>query len=172
MKKIVLSILILSLFFIPLNANAWFTNDIKPVAIGAEVGLDDDAIMSYSQHVYIYVKNIGNYKYENTDFIKVRVGDTESNCSVYGLREGNTSCYTLHTPIYPGKTGLIFLRLPLDTLRTCQYVNVRIDVDRNTQFGFLVDVFRNDWARLIVNFSDCFYPFPVNNYPYVRLEEF
>ncbi len=113
--------------------------DIAPTNLKFKKGLDDDITNTYSQHIYIYVKNTGNLNFGPLAPIRVSLNDIAYTGYLYGSDESGGG---RGGPLAPGVTGKIFLRLPLNTLANCQSVKVKVDLDRRFQFG--ASVFAND----------------------------
>lgn len=113
--------------------------DITPVDLKFRKGLDDDITNTYSQHIYIYVKNTGTTTFRTYDPIRVSLNGIAYSGYLFASDEAGGS---RGGPLAPGVTGKIFLRLPLNTLANCQSVNVKIDLERRFQYG--PSVFSND----------------------------
>jgi len=143
---------VLRLFLIcllTLTAVAHAKIDLVPVSLKFREGLDDDVSMSYSQHTYVYVKNVGNRMIKTMKPIKVSLNGALYQGYLYGP---DSSGGMLSGPVGVDQIGKIFLRLPLDTLSHCQKVHTRIDATRRVQVGS--NVFTNDYKRLIAHDLD------------------
>lgn len=117
--------------------------DLTPVAVKFQKGLDDDVSMSYSQHVLIYVKNVGNQVVKTRVRVKLSINGVNYRGYLYAP---DNSGGALGGAIAVGQSGKIFLRLPLGRLKHCQALNIKIDTDRRLQHGF--NVFNNDYKNL------------------------
>lgn len=147
MKKVFLnSTLCLVLFLLQSLALAR-SIDFLPTSLKFRVGLDDDVSMSRSQHVYIYIKNIGrsNYTHHRGYRIRVKLNSNYYWGYIYGPDHRGGS---LGGTIRRGETGKIFVRLPLRTLRHCGLVKTRIDTLRRIQVGGR-RVFLNDSKKMM-----------------------
>ncbi|MBF0361576.1 MAG: hypothetical protein HQK49_11225 [Oligoflexia bacterium] len=145
MKTIKL-LLSFSLLLMSVSVFAVDSIDFIPTKLTFKKGLDDDVSMSYSQHVYITIKNVGNKAYTKARGfnLMVQVGAIRKSALIYGPA---TSGGLLGGDINPGQEGLAIIRLPLNTLKHCQKYNVLIDVLRTVQMGPMT-VFANDAVNL------------------------
>ena len=117
--------------------------DIIPQSLKFREGLDDDVSMSYSQHTFVYVKNVGTQAFQTMKRIGVSLNGEIHKGYLYGPDNNGGM---LGGPVAVGQVGKVFLRLPLDTLKHCQAVNVRIDTARQVQSGY--GVYNNDYKKL------------------------
>ncbi|MBF0297687.1 MAG: hypothetical protein HQK51_03145 [Oligoflexia bacterium] len=140
------SLLTISLLMISLSLFAIDSIDFIPTKLTFKKGLDDDVSMSYSQHVYITIKNIGNQAYTKTRGynLMVQIGNTKKSALIYGPA---SSGGLMGGTIQPGQEGLAIVKLPLETLKHCQKYTVGIDLLRTVQLG-AISVFTNDFTTL------------------------
>jgi hypothetical protein len=114
--------------------------DLVPVSLSYAKGLDDDVSLSYSQHVALVIKNLGNVAWHNPALtMRVLIDGAAYSASIYGPV---STYWQLGAPIAPGQQGLVQFSLPLGTLKHCQRRSIRIDALQTNQAGS--GVFAND----------------------------
>jgi len=130
-------------------------SDLIPTAVRFKERVVDDVTGARAIVIHAKVKNIGSNPVKGLSAGLV-VGSHWKKASVYGPKSGGG--YYLGRAIEPGETGLLSMRVPVDSLNHCQKVKVIIDTARTLQKGGAY-IFRNDSgffkAREYGNYQVC-----------------
>lgn len=168
MKEVVLGLGLFSLFLSSF-AHSAIRIDMVPASVLIKKTLRDDVSNTYSQSVFIYVKNIGNRPLKVTRPIDVKINNVSFRGYLYGPDNQGGSVYG---PVNPGQTGKIVVYRPVGTYRHCQRLSIHIDTSRRAQATTDgSNVFGNDSKTMLAKKYGsrrlCLNrPIPIPNYPH------
>lgn len=90
-----------------------------PTTVKFKKSLDDDVSMTYSQRVFVYVKNRSGVE----QFVEGPIGVVLNGKLLRGLLYGPDNMGgSIYGPVPVNKVGKIIVSLPVDTLKHCQRV--------------------------------------------------
>ena len=112
MKKL---LILIAFLFSSIAASAVF----QPTTVKFKKSLDDDVSMTYSQRVFVYVKNTSGVEQRVEGPIAVVLNGKLKSGLLYGP---DNIGGLLYGPVPVRKIGKIIVRLPVGTLKHCQRV--------------------------------------------------